>query len=133
MIAAHPALFGTDTVSGTAVCLVDDDSSVRKSICRLLESAGYQVAAFDKPETLLRHFALNPVSLVILDLWIKPAAATELLAHLCAKSPRTRVIFITGSEDSLADRTIQQAGAFALFRKPLDDVTFLSAVQSALN
>jgi len=133
MIAAHPALTRTQAVSETAVCLVDDDSSVRKPISRLLESAGYQVAAFDELETCLVHFAENLVSLVVLDLWLKPNAAIELFAHLRAKSPDTRVIFVTGSEGRLTERSIQQAGPFALFRKRLDDVTFLAAVRSALN
>jgi len=133
MIAAHPALIGTDAISATAVCLVDDDSSVRKSISRLLESAGHRVAAFDEPETFLRYLARNRVSLVILDIWLKPHTAMQLLSHLSAKSPRTRVIFITGSEPSSSERAIRKAGAFAWFRKPLDNVKFLAAVRSALN
>ena len=56
----------------------------------------------------------------------------ELLAHLCAKSPATRIIFITGHEDQAAETTVMQAGAFAFFLKPFDNVRFLSAVRSAL-
>jgi DNA-binding NtrC family response regulator len=133
MIAAHPALIGTAAISETVICLVDDDSSVRKSISRLLESAGHRVAEFDKPETFLRHLARNRVSLVILDIWSKPEKAMELLSHLSATSPGTRVIFISGSEGSSSEHAIRKAGAFAWFRKPLDNVTFLAAVRSALN
>ena len=47
------------------VCLVDDDSSVRKSLTRLLESAGYKVNAFDEPKTFLQHLAHHPVRLAV--------------------------------------------------------------------
>jgi FixJ family two-component response regulator len=57
----------------------------------------------------------------------------ELLAHLCARSPSTRVIFVTGHEDHAAETTVMQAGAFAFFIKPLDNARFLGAVQRALN
>ena len=56
----------------------------------------------------------------------------ELLAHLCARSPQTRVIFITGHEDHAAEATVMSAGAFAFFIKPVDDREFLAAVHRAL-
>jgi FixJ family two-component response regulator len=56
----------------------------------------------------------------------------ELLAHLCARSPNTRCIFITGREDHAAKTTVMQAGAFAFFVKPFDNKRFLQAVQDAL-
>ena len=55
----------------------------------------------------------------------------ELLAHLCARSPKTRVIFITAHEDPAAEATVRQAGAFAFFIKPFDNKRFLAAVRDA--
>jgi FixJ family two-component response regulator len=55
----------------------------------------------------------------------------ELLTHLCARSPQTRVIFITGREDRAAEATVMEAGASAFLLKPLDDQRFLAAVESA--
>jgi FixJ family two-component response regulator len=55
----------------------------------------------------------------------------ELLAHLCARSPNTRCIFITGREDHAAEMTVMHAGAFAFFVKPFDNKRFLQAVQDA--
>jgi FixJ family two-component response regulator len=114
------------------VCLVDDDPSVRKSVSRLLESDGVSVRAFSAPEPFLDHLATNPVPLAVLDIWMETMTGMELLAHLCARSPQTRVIFITGHEDSAAAATVMSAGAFAFFIKPFDDDQFLSAVHRAL-
>ena len=124
---------GSASISETVVCLVDDDSSVRKSIARLLESAGYKVHAFSEPELFLQHLAANQVPLVILDIWMEQMTGMELLAHLCARSPNTKIIFITGREDTAAERTVKQAGAYAFFRKPFDDEEFLGAVRSSLD
>jgi len=114
------------------VCLVDDDPSVRKSVSRLLGSDGLSVVAFSEPEAFLNHVATNPVPLAVLDIWMENMTGMELLAHLCARSPQTRVIFITGHEDRAAQATVMHAGAFAFFIKPFDDDQFLGAVHRAL-
>jgi len=114
------------------VCLVDDDESVRKSIVRVLESAGFKVQAFSEPEAFLRHLRMHSVPVAILDIWMDTMTGMELLAHLCARSPNTRCIFITGREDHAAEITVMQAGAFAFFVKPFDNKRFLQAVQEAL-
>lgn len=114
------------------VCLVDDDPSVRKSVSRLLESDGFSVRAFSEPQAFLKHVATNSVPLAVLDIWMESMTGMELLAHLCARSPQTRVIFITGHEDRAAEATVMRAGAFAFLIKPFDDKQFLSAVHRAL-
>jgi FixJ family two-component response regulator len=115
------------------VCLVDDDPSVRKSVGRLLESEGFKVLAFNEPTQFLEHLAANRVPVLVLDIWMKSMTGLELLAHLCARSPRTRVIFITGHEDRAAETTVMQAGAFAFFLKPFNENEFLDAVHRALS
>jgi two-component system response regulator FixJ len=129
----------TSSTSGTGpaakphiVSLVDDDPSVRRSVTRLLESEGYTVRAFSEPHSFLSYVANNSVEVAVLDIWMEKMTGMELLAHLCAKSPCTRVIFITGHEDTAARATVLQAGAFAFFIKPFDDEQFLAAVRSAL-
>ena len=114
------------------VCLVDDDESVRKSIVRVLGSAGFKVQAFSEPDAFLRHLRMHSGPVAILDIWMDNMTGMELLAHLCARSPNTRCIFITGREDHAAEMTVMHAGAFAFFVKPFDNVRFLQAVQDAL-
>ena len=115
------------------VCLVDDDASVRKSNARLLESSGFQVEAFAEPEAFLAHLATHFVSVAVLDIWMTQMTGMVLLAHICARSPETRVIFITGHEDAAAKATIMSTGAFAFFLKPFDNQRFLAAVRDAFD
>ena len=88
-------------------------------------------SAFAEPEAFLRHLATHPVPVVIVDIWMETMNGLELLVHLCARSPQTRVIFITGREDRAAEATVMEAGATAFLLKPLDDKRFLSAVELA--
>jgi two-component system response regulator FixJ len=122
---------GDEINKSEIVCLVDDDPSVRKSVGRLLESAGFGVRSFAEPKSFLDHLDKNPVPVAVLDIWMEKMTGMELLAHLCARSPQTRVIFITGHEDSAAQATVTQAGVFAFFLKPFDDDQFLTKVQEA--
>jgi len=121
------------TTSAEICYVVDDDPSVRKSITRLLELEGFKVRAFGDPEDFLNEMATNPVRLVVLDIWMEQMTGMELLAHLCARWPGTRVIFITGHEDRAAEATVMQAGASGFFIKPLDNEKFIAAVRDALN
>jgi FixJ family two-component response regulator len=115
------------------VALVDDDASVRKSVTRLLESSGFEVEAFSEPEAFLAHLATHSVPVAVLDIWMNQMTGMVLLAHLCARSPETRVIFITGHEDPAAKATVMRAGAFAFFIKPFDNQQFLAAVRDAFD
>ena len=115
------------------VCLVDDDASVRKSIARLLESCGFEVEAFSEPEAFLAHLATHSVPVAVLDIRMKGMSGMVVLAHICARSPETHVIFITGHEDPAAKATVMPAGAFAFFIKPFDNQRFLAAVRDAFD
>ena len=81
----------------------------------------------------LRHLTTHSVPVAVLDIWMENMTGMELLAHLCARSPKTRVIFITGHEDYAAEATVRQAGAFAFFIKPFDNKRFLAAVREAFD
>src|SRR3954453_20073995 len=120
------------TASGEICYVVDEDTSMSKSIPRLLKLEGFNVRAFGDPKDFLNEMATNHVRLVVLDIWMERMTGMELLAHLCARSPETRVIFITGHEDHAAEATVMRAGAAGCFLKPFDNVKFIAAVRDAL-
>src|SRR6266571_6777595 len=110
------------------ICLVDDDTSVLKAVSRLLTSAGFVVQAFSEAAPFLAYISANRVDLVVLDIWMKQMTGLEVLAHLCSLSPRTRIIIMTGREDSVVKSIATQVGAVRFFLKPFDDEAFLAAV-----
>ena len=131
-IGIQPAPDSSRTASGEICYVVDDDPSMRKSITRLLNLEGFKVRAFGDPKDFLNEMATNHVRLVVLDIWMERMTGMELLAHLCARSPETRVIFITGHEDHAAEATVMRAGAAGFFLKPFDNEKFIAAVRDAL-
>jgi len=56
----------------------------------------------------------------------------EILARMCAISPRPRVIVITARDDLAARATAMAIGPVAFFIKPFNDEEFLATVREAL-
>ena len=114
------------------VCLVDDDVSVLRSMEYLLASDGIKTRAFFKAENFLAHAASHPVGVVVTDIWMPGVTGLEILARMCAVTPRPRVIVITAREDLAARATAMAIGPVAFFIKPFNDEQFLAAVHDAL-
>jgi two-component system response regulator FixJ len=114
------------------VCLVDDDASVLRSMEFLLASDGLKVRAFNKPEDFLAYAAITPIAVVVTDIWMGRITGLEILARMCALTPRPRVIMITAREDLAARATAMAIGPVAFFMKPFDDEQFIAAVRAAL-
>jgi two-component system response regulator FixJ len=118
--------------SAPEVCLVDDDPSVLRSMEYLLASDGIKTRAFFKPENFLAHAATHPVGVVVTDIWMPGVTGLEILARMCAVTPRPRVIVITARDDLAARATAMAIGPVAFFIKPFNDEQFLAAVHDAL-
>ena len=118
---------------GNEVCLVDDDASVLKSMHYLLASEGIKVRTFSKAADFLAHASAQHVPVVVTDIWMDQVTGLEVLARLCAISPKTRVIVITAREDLAARATAMAIGPVAFFMKPFDDEKFIAAVRDALS
>jgi two-component system response regulator FixJ len=115
------------------VCLVDDDPSVLKSMHYLLASEGFKVRTFNKAADFLAHASTHDVPVVVTDIWMDQVTGLEVLARLCAISPKTRVIVITAREDLAARATAMAIGPVAFFMKPFNDEKFIAAVRDALS
>lgn len=129
---AQMRMMPTEQRSSEIVCLVDDDPMVLRSIGRLLGSGGFDVQPFNRGADFLAYVAAHNVRLVVLDLWMKEMTGLEVFARLCAISPKTNVIVITGHDDRAARLTAMQIGAVAFLIKPFNDEQFIEAVHRAL-
>lgn len=114
------------------VCIIDDDPAVLRSLRYLLVAEGFDVRPFNKADAFLAYAADHQVPLVVTDIWMDEVTGLEVLARLCAISPKTRVIVMTAREDLAARATAMAIGPVAFFMKPFDDDKFLAAVHDAL-
>ena len=115
-----------------SICILDDDSSVRRSLVQLLDSDGLMALTFENAEDFLAHARSHPVALAVLDVWMPGTSGLEVQARLHEASPDTEVIVMTARETPAIRTAALEAGAFAFVLKPFDDEAFLSLVHQAL-
>jgi two-component system, LuxR family, response regulator FixJ len=118
--------------STTTICILDDDTSVLRSIATLLDSDGLTAMTFEEAEEFLDHAGSHPVPVAVLDVWMPKTDGLEVQARLNELSPRTKVIVMTGRDDPRTRVAALEGGAVAFLAKPFDDETFLAAVHQAL-
>ena len=120
------------TAVSPLVFVVDDDPSVRKSLTRLLGSAGYVVEAFASArEFLAREPHPGPCCLV-LDVRMPGLTGLELQERLLAGGRRMSIVFVTGHVDVPKSVQAMKGGAVDLLTKPVDAKDLLAAVQRCL-
>ena len=115
------------------ISVVDDDESVRRTTKLLIESSGYQAAAFESAENLFNSGQLDDTSCLIIDVRMPRMNGLQLQSHLAAAGSRISIIFITAYEDNESRRRAMQAGAVAFLTKPFEPADLLAAVSRALS
>ena len=114
------------------IFVVDDDPSVRRSLTRLLTSAGYGVEAFASAgEFLARERYTGPCCLV-LDMRMPGVTGLDLQETLAAAGRRLSIVFVTGHVDVPMSVRAMKRGAADLLTKPFDDKDLLAAIQRAV-
>jgi FixJ family two-component response regulator len=113
------------------VYLLDDDSSILKSTCRLLDSAGWKVEAFTDPIAFLEQAAMHCPDVAVIDILMPIMSGLEVQTRLRCNSPSTRVIILTAKDDPSVRRMAMNAGASAFFVKGVESGEFLAGVKAA--
>ena len=115
------------------VFVVDDDASVRKSLARLLKSAGYRPESFASAEEFIDRWERDPVpGCVLLDIQMPGLDGLQLQQKLQTATHGIPIIFITGHGDIPSSVTAMKAGAVDFFPKPFNDEDLLRAVREAI-
>ncbi len=122
-----------DVVTGRPVIgIVDDDSSVRTAVGRLVRSQGFAAEVFPSGEELLRSDRLTDFSCLIVDVAMPGLSGLELQARLAADGCSLPIIFITALDDAHVQAQALAAGASGFLSKPFDDEELLAAIRAAL-
>jgi len=114
------------------IYIVDDDSSVRRGLTRLLKAAGFSVRAFASGEEFLDHQQPTENDCVILDVHMPGMDGLELQQAMLDNDMRVPVIVITGRDDASARITARRAGAVGFFRKPFDDQALIDTIEFSI-
>lgn len=99
------------------VAIVDDDESVRRSLSRLLQQAGFHPIPFSSAEDFIAD-ALRPhFSCLLVDVRLGAMSGLELHQHLLAEGMRVPVIYITAHDDPATKEEALSSGCAGYFRK----------------
>lgn len=115
------------------VFVVDDDAPVRKSLERLLKSAGYRTESYPSADEFLVGWEADPKpGCVLLDIMMPGQDGMQLQQTLRASALEIPIIFITGHGDIPLSVKAMKFGAIDFFLKPIDDQKLLQAVEEAI-
>lgn len=114
------------------ISLVDDDESIRRTTTLLIQSFGFQAAAFESAERFLQSSQLHETSCLIVDVQMPGMNGLQLQRHLAASGYRIPVIFITAYDNKESRLQAMEAGAVAFLSKPFNDELLLETIRATL-
>ena len=114
------------------VLVVDDDHSVRRSLTRLLRSAGYPAEGYASAADFLAHLPRHGPACVLIDVRMPDMSGFDLFRQLRQQCPALPAVFITGHGDTAMAERAMKAGASDFLVKPIDEPLLLAAVERAL-
>ena len=117
---------------GALVYVVDDDSSAREGVARLIRSAGLLTKTFASGEEFLAAPRPNVPSCLVLDLNLPGINGLDLQHELGKSGSQLPIVFITGHADIPVAVRAVRAGAANFLTKPFDDEDLLNAVQLSI-
>ena len=118
--------------------IVEDDPALSSYLAAALSSKGFAVdVAGDRASALTYLAATGSPRLVLLDLGLPPAPSTmveglAVLDECLVKSPSSKVIVLTGQDESAAALAAIRRGAFDFIVKPASVAQIVQALRRAM-
>jgi DNA-binding response OmpR family regulator len=121
-------------MAASRVLVVDDNHEVRRMVTASIKTLGADLDVLDVPsaEEALFISSSLPLDLVVLDFRLPGMSGLEMVDRLRKHKPETKIILVTGVEDTATRKQISEAGVAAFFFKPIEIATFLDAVKRCL-
>ena len=114
------------------VVVIDDDSSVRRALARLIRAAGYEVETLADARAYLEHGAVARPACLVLDIRMPGMSGLELQSAIQGTARSLPIVFITGHGEDDTRSSALSAGAVDVLQKPLDDKILFAAIERAL-
>jgi FixJ family two-component response regulator len=109
------------------IAIVDDDASVRRSLVRVVRSAGYAVEGFASARAFLDWLPQGRAACLVLDVHMTEMSGFDLQDRLAVP-----IIFITAQDDVRTRDRIAKSGAAGHLQKPFDEHAVLDAIHRAI-
>jgi FixJ family two-component response regulator len=117
---------------GPLIAIVDDDELFRRSIERLVRSAGFTVEAFGSAEDFLERGDLDRTACAILDMKLPGMNGLDLQQRLISRPTPMPIVFVSAHDEAMTQANALRAGAVAFLKKPFDNSTLLDALSRSI-
>lgn len=114
------------------VFIIDDDTSIRRSLSLFLVASGYAVKTFPSSEEYLEKVQIEETGCIILDVNLSGKSGLELQEELIARGSSLPIIFMTGQGNIPMSVQTLKRGAINFLEKPFKDEELLKSVEEAL-
>jgi two-component system response regulator VanR len=125
---------GEENASQKKVLIVEDETSIIAVYLLLLEALDEEIIplAAVSYRKAMEILAQESVDLIILDLMLQDAKATDVLGELRTEYPNVPIFLVTGHLEEVDIEKAGQFGVTQLFSKPFHVEPFGKAVESML-
>jgi FixJ family two-component response regulator len=120
------------TEPNPTIFVIDDDASVRKSLSRLLRSAGYTMETFASAEEFLGRDHYNGIGCLLLDVQMPGLSGMGLQEELNKADYHMPIIFITGHGDIPMSVEAMKKGAVDFLTKPFQAKELLQVIDKGI-
>lgn len=111
------------------IALVDDDSSIRRSVSRLLRSLGHECAAYDSAESALADPCLLQAVCLLIDIELFGMNGFELRDHLRDLGSSVPHIFVTAHSEADIPDWNARMGDSSWLVKPVDEDVLRATIE----
>lgn len=116
-----------------AICVIDDDESVRSSLANYLRAAGREVRTFESAATFLSSPDCRATGCLVTDLHMPGMDGLALQQELNRIGREFPVIVMTAYPTPAARERSAELGAAAFLEKPVDPDGLLERIDAILN
>lgn len=121
-------------MAAPTILIVDDQRDIVRFLHSSLQTLGHQLDIIDAPsgEEALLEASRRKIDLLVADYLLPGISGVELMHKIRRRYPDLKVIFITGMTERKARAEMLNAGAVAMFDKPIPLADFLDAVERSV-
>jgi DNA-binding NtrC family response regulator len=109
---------GSSMANQLQLLILDDEPIVGKRLAPALNKLGCEIETFEDPEIALKRIGEKEFHIVVTDVRMENIDGLQVLEQVLVKSPKTKVIMITGYATIEIAREALAKGAFDFIAKP---------------
>lgn len=117
-------------MSKKIICVVEDNTPIRKLFVTLLKKAGYETQDFPDGGSFLKWIAGNTPDIILLDILLPDANGSEILAQIknLEHLKSAKFVAVTGFATAGDRSKFLEQGFDSYISKPINTATFVEEI-----